>query len=78
MPFERIWLHNELFLGEQTELTLWIPEEADAAALETYQKIADSLPAPVDKSSDSLWTAKGLTFMVTDEGALEIVACDSE
>jgi len=78
VPFERIWLHNELFFGDATELTLWIPEDADAAALETYQKIADSLPVPVDKSSDSLWTAKGLTFMVTDEGALEIVTCDSK
>jgi hypothetical protein len=74
-PFARIWLQSSSYSGDQPALTLWIPEKAPASAVEEYNRIADSLPVMVDKKYDTLWEASGMTFVVTDDGKLEVKAC---
>jgi len=77
MPFDRIWMQGSPFFGDQPTLTLRIPEGADSASREVYQNIAGSLPVRVDQAYGTLWEATGLTFVVTEQGALDIVACDA-
>lgn len=76
-PFERIWIQNDPFSGRSPALTLWIPEDAEPAELELYNQIADSLPVPVpvDKSYETLWQASDITFVVTEEGTLDVLGC---
>jgi hypothetical protein len=56
-------------------LTLWIPENADAASRAAYDHIAASLPVPVDKKDDTWWEAEGMTFVVQADGGLSLMAC---
>lgn len=75
-PFERIWIDSFPYSGSHPRLTLWIPENADAASMEAYRRIAASLPVHVSQEYDTLWEAEGLTFVVTDDGTLDVVACE--
>lgn len=74
-PFNRIWVGPNLFGGNTPVLTLWIPENADAASRAAYDRIAASLPVPVDKKEGTLWEASGVAFTVQADGGLSIMAC---
>jgi hypothetical protein len=74
-PFERIWWQSKGIRSSQPELTLWIPEDADAAALETYNTIVNNLPVPISKEYDTLWTASNLGFYLTEDGLIDIMSC---
>lgn len=57
------------------ELILWDAKEALPEARAAYAKIANSLPVPVDRADSWGWRAEGLTFVVNEQGELEVAAC---
>ena len=73
--FDRIWMESNTYGDKPPVLTLWIPENADAASRAAYDHIAASLPVPVDKKDDTWWEAEGMTFVVQADGGLSLMAC---
>lgn len=70
-PFRAIILGSTIS-DRRPELILWLPDEVRPEEQAVYDQLADSLPVPLDKKE---WRAEGLTFVVNEQGELEVAAC---
>jgi hypothetical protein len=73
-PFRAIILGSTIS-DRRPELILWLPDEVRPEEQIIYDKIADSLPVSIDKSDSWGWRAEGLTFVINEQGELEVAAC---
>lgn len=70
--------HGIIFHPIGPELVLWDAKDASSEVRAVYAKIANSLPVPVDKADSWGWRAEGLTFIVNEQGELEVAACPQQ
>ena len=73
-PFDRVWVSNG-FTDKKRSLMLYLPEKMSADERAAYDKLARTLPGKLDQQYDAWWEVSGATFVVNDEGKLEVAAC---
>jgi hypothetical protein len=74
-PFERVTIENDSDSRRTPALTLWIPSDIEPADRATYNRIVDSMPVPEGTAMIG-GTTENITFVVTEEGTLEVAGCD--
>lgn len=73
-PFPWVWYQGSDKITGEPRLLVEAPNDVTNAEMQIYDAIAAKLPVSVSKEG-ALWTAYGMTFVVDDQGMLQLQAC---